>query len=136
MSAGTDGTCARTPTPDAATGRATLLVCPGDCSALLSSGAEPGQRCAQQAVEASRRRWFTRQRLERNTHLRFAKAEMAQGGEDFRPQLEPLRMHLAAVLRAVGMAHVDSAAFAALEAELAVVDRAVMRSAHADEIRE
>ena len=82
-------------------------------SAQRPRGAQPGQCCAQQTVEGSLlERRFALQLLERGTDLSFAKAELAQGGEDLGPKLEQLRPHVPAILRAVGMADAERATLA------------------------
>jgi len=104
-------------------------------SALRARGAQPGQRCAEQTVEGSRaKRRFALQVLERGTDLSFAKAEVAQGGEDLGPKIEQLRPHVATILRAVGMADAERAALAPVDRDLAAVGGAVVGSADANDI--
>ena len=74
------------------------------------------------------------QLLERRTDLSFAKAELAQGGEDLGPKLEQLRLHITAILRAVGMADAERAALAPVDGDLAAMGRVVVGSADANEI--
>jgi hypothetical protein len=59
---------------------------------------------------------------------------MAQGGEDLGPKLEQLRPHVAAILRAVGMANAKRAALAPVDGDLAAMGRVVVGSADANEI--
>ena len=79
-------------------------------------------------------RRFALQVLERGTDLSFAKAEVAQGGEDLGPKLEQLRLHITAILRAVGMADAERAALASFDSDRAAVGRVVVGSADANEI--
>ena len=66
------------------------------------------------------------QRLQRSAHFAFAKAEVAQRGEDFGSDVERLGLHVATVFRAVGVPDAQGAAFAPVENDLAAMRCTVM----------
>ena len=97
-------------------------------SAPYARGAEPGQCFAQQAVKGSLlQSRLALQLLKRGTDLCFAKAEIAQGGEDLGANLEHLRLHALTIFSAIGMADAQSTALAPGETDLAAMGRAMMR---------
>jgi len=74
------------------------------------------------------------QRLQRSAHFAFAKAEVAQRGEDFGSKLERARVDALAIDAAVRMLDAQRAGGASLDQDFAAMGCAVVRGAKTCEI--
>ena len=95
---------------------------------MSTGSAKSGQGFAQQLREGG---WLVDglglQRRKRSARFTFAKAEMAQCGEDLGSKLERARVEALAICAAVRMSDAQRAVGAPLDQDLAAVGRAVVR---------
>jgi len=96
-------------------------------SAPPAGSAESGQSFPQQLREGG---WLVAglglQRRKRSARFTFAKAEVAQGGEDFGSKLERARVEALAICAAVRMSDAQRAVGTPLDQDFAAMGRAVV----------